>query len=103
MGVRTRASAYAVAPRDGRLLLTLVAPSPPVFAPGLRRLPGGGIDPGGQPVEAHARELHEGTGLPLAGTPRVLDTRTYPVGRPGVGRQAADALLRRVPGGAPPR
>jgi 8-oxo-dGTP pyrophosphatase MutT (NUDIX family) len=102
VSVRTRVSAYAVAPRDGRLLLTLLAPSSPIFPPGLWHLPGGGIDPGEQPVEALTRELHEETGLPLAGTPRLLDARTYPVSRLGVDWQVTALFYAVELGGTPP-
>ncbi|MFD5324649.1 NUDIX hydrolase [Streptomyces sp. NPDC127092] len=81
--VRTRVSAYAVVVDGGRLLLARLAASSPVFAPGLWHLPGGGIDPGEQPVEALARELREETGLEL-GTARLWDARTYDVERGGV-------------------
>ncbi|MFF6778474.1 NUDIX hydrolase [Streptomyces sp. NPDC012637] len=81
--LRTRVSAYAVVVDDGRLLLARLAASSPVFAPGLWHLPGGGIDPGEQPVEALARELREETGLELA-TARLWDARTYDVERGGV-------------------
>ncbi|MFF6893274.1 NUDIX domain-containing protein [Streptomyces microflavus] len=55
--VRTRVSAYAIAVEDERLLLTRLSDASPVFTPGLWHMPGGGIDPGEQPVEALSREL----------------------------------------------
>ncbi|WP_078506355.1 MULTISPECIES: NUDIX domain-containing protein [unclassified Streptomyces] len=81
---RTRVSAYAVATRDDRLLLARLSETSAVFAPGLWHLPGGGIDPGEQPVEALARELREETGLALTAAPRLLDARTYTTRRDGV-------------------
>ncbi|WHM40491.1 NUDIX domain-containing protein [Streptomyces sp. BPTC-684] len=81
--VRIRVSAYALVVEEGRLLLARLSESSPVFAPGLWHLPGGGIDPGEQPVEALARELREETGRELAGA-RLVDARTYAVSRGGV-------------------
>ncbi|MFJ6431017.1 NUDIX hydrolase [Streptomyces sp. NPDC091416] len=81
--VRTRVSAYAIAAEDGRILLARLSDASPVFAPGLWHLPGGGIDPGEQPVEALARELLEETGLELADA-RLADARTYAARRNGV-------------------
>ncbi|MER6768230.1 NUDIX domain-containing protein [Streptomyces bacillaris] len=81
--VRTRISAYAIAVRDGRLLLARLSDASPVFMPGLWHLPGGGIDPGEQPVEALARELREETGLQLTEA-HLLDARTYSARRNGV-------------------
>lgn len=78
-----RVSAYALVVEEGRLLLARLSESSPVFAPGLWHLPGGGIDPGEQPVEALARELREETGRELAGA-RLVDARTYAVSRGGV-------------------
>ncbi|MFF7778994.1 NUDIX hydrolase [Streptomyces tanashiensis] len=81
--VRTRISAYAVAVEDDRLLLIRLSDASPVFTPGLWHLPGGGIDPGEQPVTALARELQEETGLELTDA-RLVDARTYSARRKGV-------------------
>ncbi|MGW5116395.1 NUDIX domain-containing protein [Streptomyces noursei] len=81
--VQTRVSAYAIAVEDERLLLARLSDASPTFAPGLWHLPGGGIDPGEQPVEALTRELLEETGLELV-TAQLLDARTYAVRRGGV-------------------
>lgn len=81
---RTRVSAYAVAVDDReRILLARLSRESAVFAPGLLHLPGGGIDPGEQPVEALARELREETGLELRAA-RLLDARSYTSTRLGV-------------------
>src|SRR6056297_1489685 len=56
-----RPGAYAILPRDGRLLLTLQEePEPEV------QLPGGGIDPGESPLRALHREVFEETGWRIA-------------------------------------
>ncbi|MFF2773441.1 NUDIX domain-containing protein [Streptomyces sp. NPDC058052] len=81
--VRTRVSAYALAVREGRMLLTRLSDASPVFAPGLWHLPGGGVDPGEQPAEALVREIREETGLETTGA-ELLDARGYTVVRGGV-------------------
>lgn len=56
-----RPGVYAILPRDGQLLLThQMAPWPEV------QLPGGGIDPGEQPLPALYREVFEETGWLIA-------------------------------------
>ncbi|MBV7395289.1 NUDIX domain-containing protein [Mameliella sediminis] len=61
-----RPGAYAILPRNGQLLLTHQAePVPEV------QLPGGGIDPGEQPLFALHREVFEETGWRIA-SPRRL-------------------------------
>ncbi|GGV37694.1 NUDIX domain-containing protein [Streptomyces spectabilis] len=80
---QTRVSAYAVVVEDGRMLLARLSDASPVFAPGLWHLPGGGIDPGEQPVQGLARELLEETGRELLDA-RLLDARSYAVRRGGI-------------------
>jgi 8-oxo-dGTP diphosphatase len=61
-----RPGAYAVLPRNGQLLLTCQnGPTPEI------QLPGGGIDPGENPVSALHREVFEETGWHI-GRPRRL-------------------------------
>ncbi|MFB6816498.1 NUDIX hydrolase [Streptomyces sp. NPDC056347] len=79
----TRVSAYAIAVQDDQLLLARLSDASPVFMPGLWHLPGGGIDPGEQPVAALSRELMEETGLELIEA-HLLDARTYSARRNGV-------------------
>ena len=57
---RQRVAAYAVVVTDGSLLLTLL--SERTGAAGRWTLPGGGVDPGEEPVAAVVREVHEETG-----------------------------------------
>ncbi|WP_030671149.1 NUDIX hydrolase [Streptomyces sp. NRRL B-1347] len=80
---QNRVSAYAVVVEDGRMLLARLSDASPVFAPGLWHLPGGGIDPGEQPVQGLARELLEETGRELLDA-RLLDARSYAVRRHGI-------------------
>ncbi|MFC3613494.1 NUDIX hydrolase [Lutimaribacter marinistellae] len=63
---RLRAGAYALLPRDGKLLLTCqMSPDPDL------QLPGGGIDPDESAVVALHREVYEETGWRIA-SPRRL-------------------------------
>ncbi len=63
-----RPGAYAILPREGRLLMTFQSTPEPEF-----QLPGGGIDPGESPVQALHREVWEETGWSIA-NPRRLGT-----------------------------
>ncbi|MCO6384373.1 MAG: NUDIX hydrolase [Vannielia sp.] len=56
-----RPGIYALLPRDGRLLVTYQEEPKPEF-----QLPGGGIDPGEQPLAALHREVLEETGWRIA-------------------------------------
>jgi 8-oxo-dGTP diphosphatase len=58
-----RVAAYAVILRDGRILLSRLAPR--LSRGELWTLPGGGIDHGEDPREAVVREVYEETGLPV--------------------------------------
>lgn len=58
---RRRPGAYAILPREGRLLLTRQAGPQPGF-----QLPGGGIDPFESPLRALHREVIEETGWRIA-------------------------------------
>lgn len=58
---RDRPGVYAILPRDGRLLVTHQAEPVPEY-----QLPGGGIDPGEQPLTALYREVREETGWTIA-------------------------------------
>ncbi|WP_234316679.1 NUDIX hydrolase [Streptomyces sp. NRRL S-15] len=81
--MRPRVSAYAIAATEDSLLLTQLSDASPVFTPGLWHLPGGGIDPGEQPMEALERELYEETGLELHDA-HLVDARSYAAHRLGV-------------------
>ncbi|MCR8724453.1 NUDIX hydrolase [Frigidibacter sp. ROC022] len=61
-----RPGAYAVLLRGDRVLLTFQAEPDPEY-----QLPGGGIDPGEQPIAALHREVYEETGWTI-GPPRHL-------------------------------
>ncbi len=61
-----RPGAYAILPRDGKLLMTFQAQPDPEF-----QLPGGGIDAGESAIQALHREVWEETGWAI-GTPRHL-------------------------------
>lgn len=61
-----RPGAYAILPRDGRVLLTCQHGPAPDF-----QLPGGGIDPGENTLQALHREVFEETGWHIA-NPRRL-------------------------------
>jgi 8-oxo-dGTP diphosphatase len=58
---RQRPGAYALLPRDGKLLVTCQYDPHPDL-----QLPGGGIDPGESPVPALHREVYEETGWKIA-------------------------------------
>lgn len=58
---RQRVAAYAVIIRDGRILLSRLAPR--ISKSPLWTLPGGGLDHGEDPRAAVVREVHEETGL----------------------------------------
>lgn len=60
---RRRPGAYAILPRDGRVLLTFQQAPEPEF-----QLPGGGVDAGEHPIPALHREVIEETGWTI-GTP----------------------------------
>jgi 8-oxo-dGTP diphosphatase len=59
-----RVAAYAVILRDGRILLSRLAPR--LSRGEMWTLPGGGIDHGEDPREAVVREVYEETGLPVS-------------------------------------
>ena len=67
-----RPGVYAVLPRDGRLLLTYQgAPHDEI------QLPGGGIDPGENPLRALHREVFEETGWRIAHPRRIGAFRRF--------------------------
>lgn len=74
-----RPAAYACVVDDGRVLLTRLS-----GGEGLWTLPGGGIDPGEQPVDALVREVHEECGLPIVpGRLLGVDSRRFTGHAPG--------------------
>lgn len=66
-----RPGAYAILPRNGHLLLTEQAPGPEL------QLPGGGIDPGEQPIAALHREVMEETGWKIGSPVRLGAFRRF--------------------------
>ena len=90
---RQRVAAYAVILRDGRILLSRLAPS--VTSEELWTLPGGGLDHGEDPRDAVVREVREETGLDAV----VGETaRVYSAHLPGVWRDGrrVDAHALRI-------
>ena len=70
---RQRVAAYAVILREGRILLSRLAPY--LSATERWTLPGGGIDFGEHPDDALVREVHEETGLSATvGRPLLVDS-----------------------------
>ena len=68
----TRPGIYAVLPLGGQVLLTFQAEPRPEF-----QLPGGGIDPGEQPMAALHREVMEETGWKIAPVRRLGTFRRF--------------------------
>ncbi|GAW51259.1 MULTISPECIES: NUDIX hydrolase [unclassified Nocardioides] len=90
---RQRVAAYAVILRDGRILLSRLAPT--VTSEELWTLPGGGLDHGEDPRDAVVREIREETGLDAV----VGETaRVYSAHLPGVWRDGrrVDAHALRI-------
>ncbi len=69
---RRRAGAYAVLVRDGAVLVTHQAAPVPEY-----QLPGGGIDPGENPIAALHREVFEETGWSIGGPRRIGAYRRF--------------------------
>jgi ADP-ribose pyrophosphatase YjhB (NUDIX family) len=90
---RQRVAAYAVILREGRILLSRLAPK--ISADELWTLPGGGLDHGEDPRDAVLREIHEETGL-LASIGETA--RVYSAHLPGVWREGrrVDAHALRI-------
>ena len=72
IGYTRRGGVYALLPIGGRLLLTHQMEPEPEF-----QLPGGGIDPGEQPITALHREVMEETGWIISKVRRVGAFRRY--------------------------
>jgi ADP-ribose pyrophosphatase YjhB (NUDIX family) len=90
---RQRVAAYAVILREGRILLSRLAPS--VTPEELWTLPGGGLDHGEDPRDAVVREIREETGLDAM----IGETaRVYSAHLPGVWREGrrVDAHALRI-------
>ncbi|MFA6577393.1 MAG: NUDIX domain-containing protein [Nocardioides sp.] len=86
-----RVAAYAVILRDGRILLSRLAPR--LSRSELWTLPGGGIDHGEDPREAVVREVYEETGLPVS----IGDTaHTFSLHLPDTWRQGRRANAHSV-------
>lgn len=69
---RPRPGAYAILPRNGKILLTHQARPTPEF-----QLPGGGIDPGESPLRALHREVFEETGWSITRARRLGQFRRF--------------------------
>jgi len=69
---RKRAGAYAVLIRDGAVLVTHQAAPVPEY-----QLPGGGIDPGENPIAALHREVFEETGWSISAPRRIGAYRRF--------------------------
>lgn len=67
-----RPGAYAILPRNGKLLLTWQEEPKPEM-----QLPGGGIDPGESPLQALHREVFEETGWRIAAPRRLGSFRRF--------------------------
>ncbi|QQA42835.1 NUDIX hydrolase [Pelagovum pacificum] len=67
-----RPGAYAILPRDGKLLTTFQAEPDAEF-----QCPGGGIDPGESPIRALHREVYEETGWSIARPRRIGAYRRF--------------------------
>ena len=67
-----RAGVYALLPIGGSILLTHQMEPKPEF-----QLPGGGIDPGEQPITALHREIMEETGWTIRGARRIGAFKRY--------------------------
>lgn len=67
-----RPGAYAILPRDGRLLVTWQGAPHHEF-----QLPGGGIDPGESPIQALHREVFEETGWRIGNIRRLGAFRRF--------------------------
>jgi 8-oxo-dGTP diphosphatase len=69
---RLRPGVYAILPRGGDLLLTFQSEPLPEL-----QLPGGGLDPGEDPVRALHREVYEETGWHIAAPRRIGAFRRF--------------------------
>lgn len=69
---KTRPGAYAILPRDGKVLVTYQGAPHDEF-----QLPGGGIDPGEGAIKALHREVYEETGYRIANPRRLGAFRRF--------------------------